>query len=73
MAKAKGRVKGDERILGDSEFVLSVLAQSNEKMERGYQLAAKGIDVATVARYVAEMYDLEPEQLFAVGRFENWV
>jgi len=36
--KGIGRVKGDERILGDSDFVLNVLVQSNEKMERGFQL-----------------------------------
>ena len=33
-------LKGDERILGDSEFVESVLEAASEKMERGYRLRA---------------------------------
>ncbi len=49
------------------------MALSHEKMERGYQLASKGIDVAAVARCVAEMYDLDLEQLFAVGRYPTVV
>lgn len=36
------RLKGDERILGDSEFVESVLSESNERLERKYHLQAQG-------------------------------
>jgi len=32
------RIKGDERILGDSEFVLSILQEAGEQYERGYDL-----------------------------------
>ncbi len=64
-----GRVKDDERILGDSDFVLNVLAQCNEKMERSFQLAAKGIDMDALARYVAGLFNLEPSQVMAAGRY----
>lgn len=33
LLKGMGRVKGDERILGDTDFVLTVLAHNEEKME----------------------------------------
>ena len=32
------RLKGDERILGDSEFVQSILSQANDHFERYYEL-----------------------------------
>ncbi|CAB1063808.1 hypothetical protein D1BOALGB6SA_8592, partial [Olavius sp. associated proteobacterium Delta 1] len=34
------RVKGDERILGSSDFVEAVLKQSNEDLQERYRLAA---------------------------------
>jgi len=36
--------KGDERILGDSDFVELVLAKQNERLERHYALRAQGYD-----------------------------
>jgi hypothetical protein len=33
-------LKGDERILGDSDFVEAVLEAQNEKLERRYRLEA---------------------------------
>jgi putative transposase len=37
------RVKGDERILGDSDFVMDVLKASEEEMERRYRLKVLGL------------------------------
>lgn len=68
-----GRIKGDERMLGDSDFVLKVLAQSNEKMERGFQLSAKGVDIDAIARYVADIYDVKPGQILTAGRYPKVV
>ena len=46
--KAKGmqrvHLKGDERILGDSDFVKNVLEEAHENMERRYRLQAQGFD-----------------------------
>jgi len=47
------RVKGDERILGDTQFVLQILEQANERLERRYELASRGWDETRVARRVA--------------------
>ncbi|MCG2788801.1 MAG: transposase, partial [Actinomycetia bacterium] len=40
MRKMNIHIKGDERILGDSDFVEKVLSQASEQMERRYWLKA---------------------------------
>ena len=42
--RQKIHVKGDERILGDSDFVESVLEEQNERLVRRYHLQAQGVD-----------------------------
>ena len=66
----KGRIhlKGDERILGDSDFVQSVLEAEDEKMERRYRLKAQGYDLDKLIRRVAELCDIEPRDLMAPGK-----
>ena len=39
-------IKGDERILGESDFVMEVLSQANEKYSRHYELKNQGYDLA---------------------------
>lgn len=73
LVKGQQRLKGDERILGDSDFVLNVLARCDEKLDRSYQLSAKGIDVAELTRYVADLFDLTPDQLLTKGRYPTVV
>lgn len=73
LVKGGMRVKGDERILGDSNFVLNVLSKCKEQYERKYRLVAKGVDLDTLARHTAKMFDLTPEELFAAGRYPTRV
>jgi REP element-mobilizing transposase RayT len=40
----KGRIKGDERILGDGNFVQEVLESCQQQLERRYHYQAKGYD-----------------------------
>ena len=47
--KAGIRVKGDERILGDGDFVENVLKCAQEELEQKYDLKAKGYDFDWVA------------------------
>lgn len=42
-------------------------------MERGFQLSAKGIDVDALTRYVAEIFDVKPEQVLTAGRYPRVV
>ena len=63
--KAGIRLKGDERILGDSEFVELVIKTAEESFERKYQLKTKGYDFNWVKERVAELLGLEPDQVTA--------
>jgi REP element-mobilizing transposase RayT len=66
--KAGIRVKGDERILGDSDFVETVLASAKEALEEKYLLKARGIDFDQVVVRVAKVMKLTPDQVTAYGK-----
>ena len=66
--KAGIRVKGDERILGDSDFVENVLKAAEEEFEQKYELRAKGYDFNRVIQRVAEVMGMEIEQVKAFGK-----
>ena len=66
--KACIRVKGDERILGDNDFVENVLKSAQEELEQKYDLKAKGYDFDWVTERVAELMSMELEQVTAFGR-----
>ena len=51
------RIKGDQRILGDTGFVESMLTQARQTYERGYELKAKGIDLDYIAAKAAKIYE----------------
>jgi len=38
-------MKGDERIIGDGDFVMEVLANTNEGYEQKYSLKSLGYDI----------------------------
>jgi len=60
--------KGDERILGDSDFVKSVLAQAKEDFERKHQLQSVGISFDHVVNRVSELLAVSPDQVLAGGK-----
>jgi REP element-mobilizing transposase RayT len=59
MRRADIRFKGDERILGESEFVQQVLNDAKDRLERQYDLAARGYDFERVVARVAEVLDID--------------
>ncbi len=61
----KLHIQGDERILGDSDFVESVLEEQNERLERRYQLQVQGYDFDKAVVRVAEVFHLKPEQVLS--------
>ena len=71
--RAKLFEKSDERILGNGDFVETVLAASNEQMKRKYHLRAKGVDLETVAARVSELTDIDKSQIFLPGKERNRV
>ena len=62
------RVKGDERILGDSDFVEAVLKEADEQLERRYRLKAEGFDLDRVAGRVAQVLDMPLEVVWEKSR-----
>jgi len=62
------RMKGDHRILGDSAFVMEVLAEAEEKFERFYELKSKGYDLDTVEQKVCRIFDVEPNEIYSKSR-----
>lgn len=60
--------KGDERILGDGEFVENVLFQAGETFERKYRLKAKGVDIGRIAERVSDIMGMAPETVWASGK-----
>jgi len=54
LRRSQIHVRGDERILGDSDFVKQVLDAQNEKLEDRYRLQSKGFDFDRVALLVEE-------------------
>ncbi len=63
-----GNQKGDERILGDGEFVKKALSQAEESFERKYRLKAKGVDITRIAERVAEIMGMTSEAVWASGK-----
>jgi putative transposase len=61
--RLKIHVKGDERILGDSDFVESVLEEQNERLERRYRIQRQGYDFEKLLDRVSKMFELKPEEV----------
>ena len=68
MRKAGIFQKSDERILGDGDFVRTVLAQARESMKQRYALASKGITFEHVISLVSELLSVQPDELFGPGK-----
>lgn len=65
--------KGDERILGKSDFVEEVLAEANERYEQRYRLKAQGVDLKKVAIRVGELLGMSPERILGRGKERKMV
>jgi predicted transcriptional regulator len=57
------RFKGDERILGSSEFVQKVLKKANERLDEESQIRTSGLDLNQLIDRVAARYNIEPAEL----------
>ena len=61
-------LKGDERILGDSLFVESVLEEQEEHFERRYHLQSQGYDFDSALEQVARIFDMRSEEILTPGK-----
>ena len=62
------RIKSDERILGDSDFVTSVLKAANEKLEQKYYLKVSGHNFDWVVNRVAQIFSMAPSEVTAYDK-----
>jgi len=65
------RIKGDQRILGESEFVSEVLKEAGEKYERHYDLKRKGISLQTVEEKVCRIYGIDRDTVYSKTRVQT--
>lgn len=62
------RIKSDERILGDSEFVMQVLSEADEAFERRYELKSQGYDIVRVEKRIIDVFGIERDDLYSGRR-----
>ncbi len=60
--------KSDERILGNSDFVESVLADAQESMDQKYELKAHGITIEQLIHAVADLLSLRSKQIYGTSK-----
>ena len=61
-------VKGDETLLGDSDFVGKCLRLGEERLGRKYEFKARGYDFDRVAERVAEVMSISIEGVMSSGK-----
>lgn len=66
--KKRDWARGDERILGDSDFVLQVLEEAEEKFNRYYEMKRLGYDLKTVEERVCEIFRIDREDIYSRSR-----
>ena len=62
------RIKGDERLLGSSDFVERVLKQANEQLEEKYRLQGSVVSLEALAKKVAHHFDIDPGNLKSASK-----
>ena len=68
LKRGKIRVKGDERILGDSDFVENVLKETEEEFERKYYLKSQGFNFDKVLNRVSVIFEMKPSDIIKPGK-----
>ena len=68
LRKSDAFQKGDERIIGDGDFVQRVLSEAKEAYERKYSLAEKGLSLDELGDRVAEIFGIDPNQVRSRGK-----
>jgi hypothetical protein len=68
MRKTESRMKGDERILGDGDFVEAVLETAQENLNRKSKIRALGYDIEWLMDRVTSLFDLTPKELLTGGK-----
>jgi putative transposase len=73
MRRAKVFVKGDERILGEGDFVEQILQESGEAFERKSLLKSQGWDLDKLAAHVAKLLEIDVSVVWSAGKYRHIV
>jgi putative transposase len=73
MRRMKEHLKGDERILGDTDFVMQVLESAQERMEEQYRLVAEGHTFDRMIVQISESFGLSVEDVLSPGKHPHRV
>jgi len=73
MRRSWSRIKGDERILGEGDFVEKVLEAAQEKITRSHTLEAQGYGFEWLIQRVSTVLDIEPRNIFTPGKYARSV
>jgi putative transposase len=65
------RLKGDERILGDTSFVMNILSHAQEKLERRYAIQQSNVNLEAIEKRVCEIYGITIQDLVSKRRLKN--
>jgi len=68
MRKSESRMKGDERILGEGDFVEAVLKAACENLDRKSMIRAKGYDFRWLMDRVAGLFGLTSKEILTGGK-----
>jgi hypothetical protein len=60
--------KGDERILGDGDFIDEVLSQAEEHLQERYRLQAEGYNLDKLVERVSQIMGIRPEWIMERGK-----
>jgi len=72
-SRGKDRLKGDERIPGDSDFVITILAEANEQLDRRYALKRQGYNLNALAKRVSTLFGIDETLIYEKGRRKEQV
>ena len=67
------RINGDERVLGDGDFVESVLAESKEQLECRYEYQSRGCDFGWLVSQVVRIFNMKIDEVIRSGRYPDTV
>ncbi len=65
------RIKGDERILGDSQFILGTLQFAEERRGRRYELITQGYYLDALGKRVGGFFDIDPLEICSRGKYKR--
>jgi hypothetical protein len=73
MRKGESRMKGDERILGQGDFVETVLKNARENLDRKSKIRSLGYDFDWLVGQVPGLFDLTFNEILTGGKQRKMV